>query len=143
MLNNPIESYRRTQRELRREFDAFTKDNCPSCPTPCCLKPARMERIDIVLAEHTGWKSRVVPPAEDEVVELPRDPDTGDVIRESCDYLTEAGCSFPKDLMPFGCTAYICRYMFADMNKMKLNRIRRLIRNLEDQYRVLQKSQKS
>jgi len=101
-----------------------------------------MEKLDIVLAELSGWKARVPPPADEEVVELERDPDTGEVIRPNCDYLTDAGCSFPKDLMPYGCTAYICRYMYEEMNKMQLNRIRRLIRNMDDQYRILQKTQK-
>ena len=142
MLNNPIESYRRTQRELRREFDAFTKENCPYCPTPCCLKPARMEPVDIKLAEQTGWKSRVTPPDPDEVIEIEIDPETGDPIRQNCDYLTPEGCSFPRDLMPFGCTAYICKYMHVQMSKMQLNKIKRLIRNMEDQSRAVLKSQK-
>jgi hypothetical protein len=58
-VQNPLESYRRTQRELRRHFDEFTRDHCPECPTPCCLRPARLTPADILLAEATGWRSPV------------------------------------------------------------------------------------
>jgi hypothetical protein len=55
-LQNPLESYRRTQRQLRLRFDEFTRTHCPGCPTPCCLKPARIAPADILLAEATGWR---------------------------------------------------------------------------------------
>src|SRR5262245_51282165 len=58
-MQNPLESYRRTQRELRRQFDAFTRENCPTCPTPCCRRPARILPTDILLAESTGWRAQV------------------------------------------------------------------------------------
>ena len=146
MLNNPIESYRKTQRELRREFESFTRTHCPNCPTPCCVKPARLELVDIRIAERTGWKSTI--PANgsdsDEVIIDPPGPiavddETGDLVREPCGFLKPTGCSFPADLMPFGCTAYICKYMHEDMNRAQLNKIKRLVRQMEDQYRMVLK----
>ena len=157
-MYNPLESYRRTQRELRRNFAAFTRANCAACPTPCCRKPARILPTDILLAEATGWKARV----------LSADPDapaakTTDSVSESagryamtlydapptaeaeptalpCDYLGAGGCTFPEDLRPFGCTAYICRYMRERMDRPTLTRIKRLARELEDHHDALLRS---
>jgi hypothetical protein len=58
-MQNPLESYRHTQRELRRHFEAFTRANCPTCPTPCCRRPARILPTDILLAEATGWRAQL------------------------------------------------------------------------------------
>lgn len=135
MLNNPIESYRKTQRELRKEFEAFTRANCSACPTPCCVKPARLEPVDIRIAEMGGWRSK-----------LPLSPDaeapTGSEDLETptpCEFLTDQGCSFPADLRPYGCAAFICKYMHAELNRATLNRIKRLIKQMDDQHREVLK----
>ena len=54
-----------------------------------------------------------------------------------CDFLGERGCTFPEDLRPFGCTAYICRYMHASMDRPTLTRIKRLARELETHHDAL------
>lgn len=150
-MNNPLASYRRTQRELRRSFDAFTRANCAACPTPCCRRPARIVPTDILLAESTGWKDQVrlaeSGATGDMVAEiagrvatsLHDPPETAEAEPESlpCEYLGETGCTFPNDLRPFGCTAYICRYMHERLERPELNKIKRLVRELEDNHRVL------
>ena len=44
------------------------------------------------------------------------------------------GCTFPNDLRPFGCTAYICRYMYAKLDRPTLTRIKRLVREMEERH---------
>src|SRR5690349_7064832 len=61
-MQNPLEAYRRTQRELRRHFDAFTRKHCATCPTPCCRRPARILPTDILLAESIGWRAQLDEP---------------------------------------------------------------------------------
>ncbi len=156
-MYNPLESYKRTQRELRRNFAAFTQANCAACPTPCCRKPARILPTDILLAEATGWRSRAASFAADAPSDL---PDAADAVSDAagryaltlhdapptaeaeitappCDYLGERGCAFPEDLRPFGCTAYICRYMRSGMDRQTLTRIKRLARDLETHHDAL------
>jgi hypothetical protein len=157
-MQNPLESYRRTQREIRRQFDAFTRENCPTCPTPCCRRPARILPTDILLAESTGWRARVVAPAaEDGAEETPQSddrvaeaasrmagalydaPETAEAEPDAlpCEFLGEHGCTFPSDLHPYGCTAYICKYMYEKLDRPTLTRIKRLVRELEEKHRVL------
>jgi len=57
---DPLRGYRRVQGKLRRRFEPFTREVCPSCPTPCCRKPAAVAAFDVVLAEELGY---VLPPA--------------------------------------------------------------------------------
>ena len=161
-MQNPLESYRRTQRELRRHFDAFTRANCPTCPTPCCRRPARILPTDILLAEATGWKANL-PTTEESASPRHPTPDTQhplpDMVAEiagrmaealgnppgeeteagslPCEYLGEQGCSFPTDLRPFGCTAFVCKYMYAQLSRQELSRIKRLIREMEERHREL------
>ncbi len=137
-MNKLEPAYRRTQRELRREFEAFTQSHCATCPTPCCRKPSRITRQDILLAQNTGWRSKVkfVEPDED-IFELREAEGEEGQVPPDCDYLTPGGCSFPQDMRPFGCVTYVCRYMHADMNKQTLTKIKRLSKLLEDQWRVL------
>ena len=149
-MKNPLATYRRTQRELRRHFDAFTQDNCAACPTPCCRRPARILPTDILLAEAAGWKDTVRAAGiqqADPVSEiagrvatnLHDPPQSAEAEPESppCEYLGEGGCTFPTDLRPFGCTAYICRYMFERLDRPALTKIKRLVRELEEHHRIL------
>jgi hypothetical protein len=172
-----MSSYRRTQRELRRHFEAFTRNNCATCPTPCCRRPARILPTDILLAEAVGWKNRlpVIEAAEpadalsfrdssgvqggvgaadrqsiDSVAEiagrvmvtLHDPPPTAEAEPEAlpCEYLGETGCTFPADLRPFGCTAYICRYMHERLDRPALTKIKRLVRELEENHRALMRT---
>jgi hypothetical protein len=159
-MQHPLESYRHTQRELRRHFEAFTRANCPTCPTPCCRRPARILPTDILLAEATGWRAhlpasasapapetREATPGPDMVAEMAGrltealvcPPETSDAETESlpCEYLGEHGCTFPSDLRPFGCTTYICRYMYERLDRQTLSRIKRLTRELEEKHTLL------
>jgi len=150
-VNNPLTAYRRTQRELRRHYDGFTRENCAACPTPCCRQPARILPTDILLAEAVGWKDRVRAAGESNAsdmvseiagrvaVSLHDPPETAEAEPDSlpCEYLGATGCTFPTDLRPFGCTAYICRYMYARLDRPTLTRIKRLVRELEVQHRLL------
>ena len=146
-MQNPLESYRRTQRELRRRFDAFTRAHCPTCPTPCCLRPARIVPADILLAEATGWRSSLPEtPGDDSISRLAAEtadalgspPESAEsATGEPCEYLGHAGCTFPGDLRPFGCATYVCRYMYASLSRDELTRIKRLIRELEQKRAVL------
>lgn len=141
-MPNPLESYRWTQRELRRHFDAFTKENCPTCPTPCCRRPARILPTDIRLAESVGWRAQLpTPEIEPDIMQANEVPASDDETPETlpCEYLGAQGCTFPTDLRPFGCTTYVCQYMYARLDKQELARIRRLIRELEEKHRVLQR----
>ncbi|HLJ54177.1 MAG TPA: hypothetical protein VKT77_04005 [Chthonomonadaceae bacterium] len=146
-MNNPLAAYRRTQRELRRSFDAFTRENCAECPTPCCRQPARILPTDILLAEASGWRAAVESTgcaARDEAADIAGsvvaalgDPPAEGDVSLPCQYLGAAGCTFPADLRPFGCTTYICRYMYERLDRPTLTRLKRLVRELETQHRVL------
>lgn len=176
-MQNPLESYRRTQRELRRQFETFTRANCPTCPTPCCRRPARIAPTDILLAEATGWRTNLPAssPSEQNTSEQNTNVTQSDDSSESannsvdmvaataarfmdalsandnedveanyecaddlpCEYLGEKGCTFPTDLRPFGCTTYICKYMYARLDRPTLTRLKRLVRELDDKHAVL------
>ncbi len=149
-MQNPLNAYRRTQRDLRREFESFTKANCPSCPTPCCRQPARIAPTDILLAEAAGWKSTLPAGVPDAAAVAARmaaalhsapasaeaEPDEPD---ESlpCEFLGAGGCTFPSDLRPYGCTTYICRYMYAQLDRPALTRLKRLVRDLDNHHGIL------
>ena len=150
-MQNPLESYRRTQRELRRQFESFTRANCPTCPTPCCRRPARLLPTDILLAESTGWKANLPVDGDTDLVSemsgrmvnaLKDPPKTGEAEPgdQPCEFLGESGCTFPTDLRPFGCTAFICRYMYARLDRPSLTRIKRLVRELEEKHQTLLRS---
>ena len=144
MSRNCLEDYRLAQRALRKDFDAFTTVHCPTCPSPCCVRPARIAPTDILLAEGTGWRAK-------------RDATLGgDAVQQSagqaalalggtfenqsnptCEYLGKTGCTFPKDLRPFGCTAYICPIMRERLDRKTLGRMKRLVRELETAHGVL------
>ena len=60
-----------------------------------------------------------------------------------CEFLGERGCTFPNDLRPFGCTTYICKYMYASLDRPTLTRIKRLVRELEEKHAVLMRALRS
>ncbi len=141
MRSNPLDHYRRLQRQIRAEFDTFTQKYCPTCPAPCCRKPARIGPVDILLAEAVGWKPPATvqgDPAElairnADAAMLSDEPGDG----EPCEYLTETGCSFPNDLRPYGCTEFICPLMYAELDRKKIARLRRLTRELDQVHQIL------
>lgn len=144
-MRNPLDTYRRLQRALRREFDSFTKVYCPVCPTPCCVRPARIAPTDILLAEGVGWTPRIPAPEDKDAVQHAAEQMTEAVFAGvpeeetpvPCEHLGEQGCTFPADLRPFGCTTYICPYMYWHLDRNALARLRRMIRELERAHAVL------
>jgi hypothetical protein len=138
-LRNPLEVYRQAQLAIRREFDPFTRKWCPSCPTPCCLRPARIVPTDVLLAEASGWKSKVANAVEKAASEAGAalDAAVGEAPCEPCEHLGPEGCSFPRDLRPYGCTAYLCPVMYREMDRKALARVKRLARELKSAHGAL------
>ncbi len=138
---SPLREYRRLQREIRLVFDPFTAKHCPTCTTPCCIKPTRVTPIDVALAVslgHTFPHLNGADPYAPSVsyagarLSLPMLPAENDPALEPCEYLHKGRCTFPDDLRPYGCTAFLCSPMYAHLPEETLRRLRRLIRQLED-----------
>jgi len=136
----PLPEYRRLQREIRAIFDPFTAKHCASCVTPCCIKPTKVTPVDVALAVSLGHEFphlNGTDPYAPSVsyagsrLALPM-VGTDAAVQESCEYLDKGRCTFPDDLRPFGCTAYVCGPMYAHLPDDTLRRLRRLIRQLED-----------
>ena len=146
---NPLAEYRRLQREIRTVFDPFTAKHCPTCATPCCIKPTRVTPVDVALAVGLGHDfphlngadayapavsyagNRLAAP-----IALPMLPGEEPAL-QPCDYLDRGRCTFPDDLRPHGCTAFLCGPMYAHLPDDTLRRLRRLIRQLEDAHTSL------
>ncbi len=146
---NPLSEYRRLQREIRLIFDPFTAKHCPACATPCCIKPTRVTPIDVALAVGLG---HTFPHLEGGDAYAPAVAYAGnrltapialpmvsgeDAPLEACEYLDKGRCTFPDDLRPYGCTAYICGPMYAHLPDETLRRLRRLIRQLDEAHIAL------
>jgi hypothetical protein len=135
-----LAEYRRLQREIRAIFDPFTARHCPTCVTPCCIKPTRVTPVDVALATGLGHMFPHLGDADPyaiaigdasfrlspEAVPLAMHNDL-----QPCEFLHRSRCTFPDDLRPFGCTAYICKPMYAHLPDETIRRLRRLIRQLE------------
>lgn len=132
---NPILRYRRAQRRLRALFNPFTRAHCPTCATPCCRKPARIQPVDLILVEELGHSLPPVSVVHDvlDATLAPDLPPTG----EPCDFLTATGCAFPADLRPFGCTAFICEPMRRLLDPDSLARVEAAVSELEAAHQVL------
>jgi hypothetical protein len=136
-MRNPLQEYRFIQRELRQLFDDFTRVHCPKCDQPCCRKPARISPNDILLAESMGWKpkenvnlSEILEEVAGGLTEAFKE-DRDASKDPPCDFLGEGGCSFPSELRPFGCTAWICPIMYREMDRATIAKAKRLIRELD------------
>ena len=136
----PLTEYRRLQREIRQIFDPFTAKHCASCATPCCIKPTKVTPVDVALAVGLGHEFPHLNGADPYApsvsyagsrLSLPM-LNSGAAVQEPCEYLHRGRCTFPDDLRPFGCTAYICGPMYAHLPDDTLRRLRRLSRQLED-----------
>jgi hypothetical protein len=141
-LSHPLAAYRQTQARLRDLFASFTAEHCPTCPHPCCRKPVRVGPVDVMLAEAHGMEMPEGADPASERVELgtrylsEEVPEGcgGDV---PCDFLGPRGCTFPRDLMPYECTRYICPIMERELPPGQLRIAKRLVRRLDDDYRKL------
>ena len=130
----------------RKEFDAFTSKNCANCPTPCCVRPSRISPTDILLAQSTGWKPPFLQTDKLDAVQKAASQAASalgglyeNVENPPCEYLINYGCSFPDDLRPFGCTTFICKYMYAKLDRKTLGRLKRHIQELKDAHEILMK----
>ena len=126
---NPLARYREAQRRVRGLFDPFTRENCPTCATPCCQKPARIRPVDLVLVEELGFPL----PPQDATASLVKAALGGSPADAGapCDYLGPAGCAFPADLRPFGCAAFICTPMRRSLHPQALARVEEAVAALE------------
>lgn len=132
--------YRMAQAKVRKEFAPFTRKFCPTCETPCCVKPCRITPEDVMVAEACGWVPErdlgdpvaLVAQANASLLGSGEPEGAG----EPCDFLGAHGCTMPDDLRPYGCTTYICPVMLAEMDRMALARLRRAVRELEAARRV-------
>ena len=142
---NPVSEYRRLQREIRLIFDPFTAKHCPTCLTPCCIKPTRVTPVDVALALGLG---HTFPHLEGGDAYAPAVSYAGNRLTlpmlaeekpalEPCEYLDKGRCTFPDDLRPYGCTAFLCGPMYAHLPEETLRRLRRLIRQLDEAHTTL------
>ena len=138
-MANPLKEYRRSHRAIRALFDEFTRTHCEQCPDPCCRKPARVDDLDVLLAESLGCTLPPGDPAGDRAEAAVSLISKGDIrhLDEPCDFLKHNGCAFPADLRPLGCTTFVCRYMERDMSVRELKEIKRLAKLLEEQRAAL------
>jgi hypothetical protein len=138
---NPLDRYRREQARVRRLFDPFTHVHCAACPTPCCRKPARIRPVDLILVEElTGapLPAAAADPFRDgaaALLDLPEE-DPG-ASADPCDFLTPHGCSFPADLRPFGCAAFICEPMRRTLSAEELAEVETAVARLTEAYERL------
>ena len=146
---NPLADYRRIQGEMRRLFDPFTEPHCPTCATPCCVKPTRVTPFDVALAigaghrfHHLASTEAFAPALADAAVRLSAssvplpmaaDGDSAPM----CEYLVGGRCSFPDDLRPYGCATFLCKPMYAHMPEETLRKLKRLSRQLADAHAAL------
>jgi len=132
------------QREIRAIFDPFTEKHCPTCTTPCCIKPTRVTPVDVAVAVGLG---HTFPHLGDTDPYAPAMHDAGHRLSSTavaltmaadidapvpCDYLHNYRCTFPNDLRPFGCTTYLCGPMYKHLPEETIRRLRRLTRQLEE-----------
>jgi len=103
--------------------------------------PARVTPFDALIALASGWQA---PP------ELP-DPGLTAAQQASaalgggsawspetpCPFLSRDRCAFPDHLRPCGCAAFLCRPIYAEMDRKQTARVRRLIREMERAYEAV------
>ena len=145
---NPLREYRRIQREIRAIFDPFTAKNCPTCATPCCIKPTRLTPLDVSLAEGIGHKFAHLMSLDPYVVAVEHAEQrlgssavtllmADEQAETPCEFLSDYRCTFPDDLRPFGCTTYICNPMHERMAEPELRKLKRLVRQISDTHVIL------
>jgi hypothetical protein len=141
--DNPLDRYRAAQHRLRGQFAPFTRAVCPTCPTPCCRRPAAVTPFDVVLAEELGYPLPAGTGAAGEsldahlgLIPIP----TLDAAGDPCAFLGDRGCTFPDDLMPCGCVAFICPYMEAWYPPEQLAALRERVASLLEAHAALREA---
>jgi hypothetical protein len=135
-MSKLLRQYQKVQRDLRDLYDPFTAEHCPTCLTPCCMKPARVDQIDIALAEAHGVQLPPHSDPEEERNDAAKEYLGGGVpIHFSedvpCDFLGETGCAFPRELRPYGCTRYVCEPMKRHMDPATLREVKALLKKFD------------
>ena len=135
-MSRLIRQYQKAQRDVRDLYDPFTAEHCPTCETPCCRKPVRVDAVDIALAEAHGCRLPPHADPEEERNETVKEALGGGepiLFQESipCDFLGESGCAFPRDLRPYGCTRYICDPMKRLMEPGVLAEVKTRLKRLD------------
>jgi hypothetical protein len=135
-----LAEYRRLQREIRAIFDPFTAEHCPTCATPCCIKPTRVTPVDVALAVGLGHTFPHLGNADPFAIAIGDagfrlSPEAVPLAMHNnmrpCEFLHRSRCTFPDDLRPFGCTTYICKPMYAHLPDETIHRLGLLIRQIE------------
>ena len=136
-----LDRYRQLQQRLRRIFAPFTRAVCPGCPTPCCRRPAAVTPLDVTLAEELGYRLPAGPEAAGDwvavhlgLIPVPTLATEG----EPCAFLGRRGCTFPPDLMPIGCVAFLCPYMEKWYSPEQLAELKADVGELQEAYMALQ-----
>jgi hypothetical protein len=139
--SDPLERYRRLQQALRRRFAPFTRAVCPGCPTPCCRRPAAVTPFDVTLAEELGYRLPAGVEASADAVAVSLGLIPVPILTsagEPCAFLGSRGCTFPADLMPAGCVAFLCPYMPNWYSGEQLAELQAGVAELKDAYAALQ-----
>jgi hypothetical protein len=100
------------------------------------MKPVRVDAVDLGLAEAHGCRLPPHSDPEEDRNETAKEYLGGAApiyFQESvpCDFLTESGCAFPRDLRPYGCTRFICDPMKRLMEPARLREVKRLLKRLD------------
>lgn len=136
-------------REIRAVYDPFTAKHCPTCETPCCIRPSRVTPLDVIIAvgcghsfPHLGAIDPVDIAAEHAEQRLDPSAVKLTVVDElshdlPCEFIERGRCTFPDDLRPHGCAAYICNPMHRHMPDADMRKLKRLVRLLGDAHDAL------
>jgi hypothetical protein len=145
-----LREYRRLMEEIRAVYDIFTQKYCPSCETPCCVRPTRVTPLDVALAEECGCKFEGIGSLNPMQIAINYASqrltaeavgDRGDVALP-CEFLVGNRCSFNDDLRPYGCTSYICPTMYEKMDEKELRRLKGLVRQLASAHSAIEQALK-
>ncbi|NLH98641.1 MAG: hypothetical protein GX446_04010 [Chthonomonadales bacterium] len=133
-----FDDYRKAQRALRNEFAGLTARLCATCPNPCCRVPARVGPVDVLLAQAGGWREDGDDRDDPVMIAIAQATSAlvldGEPLSVPCPFLRSHGCTFPDDLRPVECTAFVCRDMLAAMDARQRARVRRLVGELRRSY---------
>ena len=100
-----------------------------------------MTPLDVTLAEELGYRLPAGPEAAGDwvavhlgLIPVPTLATEG----EPCAFLGRRGCTFPPDLMPIGCVAFVCPYMEKWYSPEQLAELKADVGELQEAYMALQ-----
>lgn len=137
-MGNVIDKYRRIHKHLRTKLNPYTQELCPNCPNPCCMKPAKVNEFDVLIANACGCSFQSANDSVSNMIDSGfkklRGEDDHSLELEPCDYLGEKGCLFPDDLRPYECARFICHRLRNAFSPADMRDIRDLLRKLRIAY---------